>query len=204
MAADNRGKRSGAGSGAWTVLALSVLTVLAALPVTSGQAASGVPAECIQAGKPHVEQAVMLTPGRTGQIIGIEIHYGEWPPACAGLKRIEQYQIMIKGKHGLRPFSPPFFWNQNGAYTSNEAGAMGGSFKKPPNSPESTVRPGEKALLTMRERIQRTSDKKILAEVVTWHKSRTKAIGGHDQQSHRPAISRRLSSDIPQAGLDPA
>jgi len=157
------------------LLALPVSTLAAKLkpsevPLVMAGQASKVSGLCLQAGKPHAEEAGMRTPGKTGQAIHIKIHFAEWPTACAAFRRIEQYQIMIKGKDGLRPFSPPFFWDHNGAYTSNEAGDMGGSFKKPPNSPDSTVRPGEKALLMMRERIQRLSDKKIVAEVIRRHK----------------------------------
>jgi len=149
------------------LLALGLVLALA----PSSWAGAQVPAECVQAGKPYVERAQMWNRGGIYQILDIKIQFGEWPPACAGLRRVEQYQLMIKGKDGtIRPFSPPYYWPSNGTYVSNEAGWVGGERVVPPNSPTSIVRRGEKPLLTMRERIQRLSDKKIVAEVIKWHK----------------------------------
>jgi len=127
--------------------------------------------ESLDAGRPHVEQAELIRTGRTGQILGISIHFNEAPAGAIGTyQRIEQFEIGIKSKDGkLRPFSPPFYWNQNGAYTADRAGDMGGGFKRPPHTPSSQIKRGEKAILLTRERIKRLSDGKIVAEVIRRH-----------------------------------
>ncbi len=148
---------------------------LAKASVSSGQQHSLLLEESLKAGAPHVEQAELLRTGRTGQILGISMHFDEAPAAAVGVyQRVEQYQIGIKGRDGkLRAFEPPFYWSHNGAYTSDRAGDVGGSFKRPPNSPKSQIKPGEKPVLLLRERIKRLSDGKIVAEVIRRHGFKT-------------------------------
>lgn len=135
-------------------------------------------AESMQAGRPHVvndppeRHTRILNQGKVGQIIDVSISIDAAPAEAIGkYRRLDQFQIMIKGKDGhLRPFSPPFFWNHNGTFTSDAAGEMGGGFRRPPNTPSSAVQPGEKALIEMRERIQRLKDKKIVDQAIYWYK----------------------------------
>jgi hypothetical protein len=136
---------------------------------TTGQHHSPLVDEVLKGRRPQVQpDTELIRHGKTGQVINVDIHFDALPADAVGkLRSIEQYQIMIEGKDGkVRPFSPPFYWNTNGAYTKNVAGDMGGGFKKPPNSPDSAVKPGEQAFLLMRDRVQRLRDKGIVAEAI--------------------------------------
>lgn len=160
----------------WAAAGVAVigLAVIGPAPVMAGSGKAAVTPECVQAARPHVEQARMINRGNPGQTVDLGIHFNEWPTACAVFRRIGQYRLLMgtgQADGGLQQLT---YWGEGGAYASNQAGSMGGAISRPPNSPNTAYRctPGRKVtpvLLEMRARIQRLGTKQTIKQHIYWH-----------------------------------